>query len=110
MSNVLITEADRGRTINARCGDTITVRLEENATTGHKWQLENLDPSILALQGARFSPPCTAAAGAAGTHTFTFQANSPGSVTLEFKYLQPWEPTQIADRMIVQLHVLQNDD
>jgi inhibitor of cysteine peptidase len=42
-----LTELDDGRTIEATVGDTIELRLPENATTGYRWAFDGLDEHVV---------------------------------------------------------------
>ena len=73
-------------------GQTFTVTLCSNPSTGFSWEeptaegdrsVESVERSILQTVGG---PP-----GEAGQERFTFRATAPGTTVLHFVYSQPWE-------------------
>jgi predicted secreted protein len=93
VSDVLLTRADAGKHVEIRPGDTLTIRLPENPTTGYRWQLasEGAVPSMAAsLVSSNFAPSTSTAAGAGGERTLTFAARDPGRSRMRLVYKQPW--------------------
>jgi inhibitor of cysteine peptidase len=83
-----------GRQVEIRVGETLEVRLSENASTGYRWAIlpesarkfdKVLHERGQAAEGAG-SPP-----GKPGTRDFRFEAVEPGAVELELEYRRPWE-------------------
>ena len=76
-------------------GQVLVVTLESNPSTGFRWEVVDLDESILRQAGEsefevsdkRGPPP----PGAGGHETFRFQAASAGQTTLQMVYHRPWE-------------------
>lgn len=69
----------------------LTVRLPENATTGHTWQVENCTHGLSFL-GDRRDPDPAARPGLVGggaTRALVFRAHKAGKVSLELR--RPWE-------------------
>lgn len=95
MSVVRLTEADNGRAITAPLDDVIELALEENATTGFRWQVVRADGLVELPDGARSSeprvPPSTPQIGAGGTRVFRFRAGRPGAGRLELKLWREFE-------------------
>jgi len=85
------TDADSGRTVAAAVGDSITVRLSENPSTGHAWEatysagLEPLDDEFVTPSA---SPDVV---GAAGVRVFIVEVTANGSQSIEAVYERPWE-------------------
>lgn len=74
-------------------GETVTVKLCSNATTGFSWD-ENAkiaDTSILKQSGQQFISPEKDMPGAAGQQEWTFTALKPGTTTAYVEYGRPWE-------------------
>jgi inhibitor of cysteine peptidase len=84
-------EADDGTAVTVGVGDTVTVRLPSNVTTGFKWVV--VDPGPLARSGEAVyeAPDAPGAVGAGGNETFTFRAGSAGTGDLTLEYRRPWE-------------------
>jgi inhibitor of cysteine peptidase len=96
---VRLSEADNGRTISVKAGDSIQVILGGNPTTGYSWttSLGDADKAVLQQQGdAVYAQQSTAPSivGAGGTFTFTFKAAAAGQVVLKFDYSRPFESGQ----------------
>ena len=86
-ASMILTERDSGRTLVVALGDTITVRLGENPTTGYQWTVETAE----GLQGTgdRFEPG--AAIGASGNRELKFLAKRAGACRLRLKHWREWE-------------------
>ena len=74
-------------------GETITVTLCSNATTGFNWDesVNIADTTVLEQTGHRFISPEKSMAGAAGQEEWTFKALGPGTTTAYMEYSRPWE-------------------
>lgn len=70
-------------------GEVIQITLDENPTTGYSWDMPT--PEGLILKKDEFIAPDTELAGAPGTHVWQFEADAPGTYTIEGKYVRPWE-------------------
>ena len=68
-----LTQADNGKSVEARPGDLIVIRLPGNPATGFRWTVDKLDPLCVEAQGSSFSPAGDAAIGRGGERTFSFQ-------------------------------------
>ena len=74
-------------------GDTVTIDLCSNPTTGFQWE-ENPDISdsaILEQTSHEFIPPGTNVPGQAGREVWVFKTLKKGVSTVSFEYSQPWE-------------------
>src|SRR5260370_34132850 len=76
-----LAEADNGRTVDLRVGETFRVRLPENATTGYRWTIDRLDDEVVEAVG---SEPDYAAGslGSGGAVTVTFRGKKSGTVEI----------------------------
>jgi predicted secreted protein len=82
----------RPSTIESKVGDTFTIPLEANHTTGYSWRLaQPLDPAILKQLGEKYEEDNSGGVGAGGIETWTFQAMAKGAATLVFEYARPFE-------------------
>jgi uncharacterized protein YjbI with pentapeptide repeats len=101
MSNdIVLGSADRGRRIEIRVGDTVTIRLPENPTTGYQWQVaaDSSAPlgAIASLIHQGFAPAATSAAGAGGERTLVFEARAPGQASLRLLSKPSWRGDESA--------------
>lgn len=93
-NDVVLGPTDHGRRIDVRPGDTVTVRLPENPTTGYQWQVA-ADSSaalsaIASLVHQGFAPATTSAAGAGGERTLVFETRVPGQASLRLLSKPSW--------------------
>ncbi len=86
-----LTEADAGKTIQLKNGDTLVVTLDGNITTGYNWEMLPQDPAILKQLGEPEVVPDSAALGAGGKITLKLQAVKTGQASLTLIYHRPWE-------------------
>ena len=90
--NSALTAKDNGTTVTVKTGDTFTIKLEGNPSTGYTWEAKDLDTSILEQVGeAEFSGGVPGMVGSGGNLTLTFKALQPGTTTLILVYHRPWE-------------------
>jgi len=75
-------------------GDSFTVTLCSNATTGFKWSesAKISDPTVVQQIGHELvSPEAKGVVGAAGKEVWTFKALKKGTSTVSLEYSRPWE-------------------
>jgi len=78
-------------------GETFTVTLESNPTTGYLWSA-GFDDEMLEQEIAEFIPADNPElVGAGGEQVFTFRGISAGVTELTLKYMRPWESVQPID-------------
>ncbi|ACK49898.1 conserved hypothetical protein [Methylocella silvestris BL2] len=102
-------EADNGRTIRLHAGETITLRLPENPSTGYGWSLEPYDAELLDVRQGPYRT-LSGALGAGGEASWTIRARAAGSstatTTLGLKLWRQWEgDPSIVKRFGVTLRV-----
>jgi inhibitor of cysteine peptidase len=91
----VVTQAEDGRTIRLPRGETLTLRLESNGTTGYQWEVAAL-PRNLKRVGDTYEAlgqgrGRSAVAGAGGVQILTFKRAATGRGTLRLVYRQPWD-------------------
>jgi inhibitor of cysteine peptidase len=83
------------RAVEVAAGDSFTVTLCSNPTTGFIWseQAQIGDQTLLQQTGHEFVAPEEAEAimGAAGQEVWTFKALNKGEATVSMEYSRPWE-------------------
>lgn len=106
MSAITLTEADQGKTVTLRPGQSLVVQLAENPTTGFRWVLAQGNEEIVALRDSNYVMAAGAGIGGGGQRTFTFEASKPGSVQLQLKLWREWEgESSVLQRFSVTLEV-----
>ena len=88
-----LTDKDSGRTLHLDRGDTFTVLLQSNPTTGYLWKfdLPPYDESVMILRGDKYIQPEEELCGAPGKRSLTFVAEGSGRTGLKLIYVRPWE-------------------
>lgn len=85
------------RTMRAAAGQTFTLTLDANPTTGYQWFLSNpLDERFLRLIRNDYLPPSSSRAGQGGHQVLTFHALQTGMTSIALKYCRPWENADCA--------------
>ncbi|MEB3292390.1 MAG: protease inhibitor I42 family protein [Synechococcales bacterium] len=88
---VTLSQADSGKTVTLQQGQTLILQLDENPTTGYRWELPSLPATELQLMRDQFTSSNSGAMGAGGQRTLTFQAGNPGQVNLVLHNRRAWE-------------------
>lgn len=90
-----LTSKDNKSNVTLKVGDTLSIELASNPSTGYSWQLNQDDVQVLQPLGEpQFSlGNKTPIPGASGTQTFQFKAVGKGKTTLTLLYARPWETT-----------------
>ena len=90
---ICLTERDAGRPLTLAAGESFTVDLKSNPSTGFRWRVEPPRPGDGLLEQERddFAAPPGELCGAPGRQRLTFSAKKPGQTTLRLVYIRPWE-------------------
>ena len=93
--NVAADASFSGKTVEISAGDSLTVTLDSNPSTGFSWALKGTgNESVLKESGHEFKaapandPPLL---GAGGKEIWTFKALNKGSSTISMEYTRSWE-------------------
>lgn len=80
--------------VRLQLGQSLTLSLPSNPTTGYRWRVDNAAAEVLrALSPEVYSQPEAAGlVGSAGVSTWRFQAKAVGAAQLILVYQQPWAP------------------
>jgi inhibitor of cysteine peptidase len=90
MSTIQINSSFNGKRIQASAGDIIELQLDENPTTGFRWDVSQLDANILELNGDDFQIQSTTGVGGGGTRIFRFNVIGTGNGTVKLSNRQKW--------------------
>ena len=82
--------------ISVKSGETFTIKLEANPTTGYEWSATISDESVVTLEKSDYAPDEAASdvVGSGGMQTLTFKALKSGSATIDLVYQRSWEPSE----------------
>jgi inhibitor of cysteine peptidase len=90
--------ANLSKLVDVKSGDTFTITLDSNATTGFHWneQAQITDTKVLTQTAHQYIAPATnngatPVLGMSGIEEWTFTASQPGTTTTTFSYGRPWE-------------------
>ena len=103
-----LTDTDNGKQVTVNTGDTLTLTLTSNPTTGYSWQVMEIDNTVLIQSGNpeyKQSSGSEGLVGAGGTQTFRFQAVGTGMTVLKLGYARPWESVPPIQTFAVQIVV-----
>jgi inhibitor of cysteine peptidase len=81
---------DDGRAINMQVGETVTIRLSENATSGYRWTLNRFDENLFELLDVRLDYK-SKAVGMSGYASFTLKGIQAGEGSVVLKNWRQWE-------------------
>lgn len=89
----VLTEKDSGRTLHLNKGDTLTLHLNANPSTGYLWKFGSppYDESVVILRGDRYTHPAELLAGSPGKRVLTFVPSASGRTGIRLIYVRPWE-------------------
>ncbi len=90
-ANFAFSNEDDGKTVHVNPGDTVTLSLRENPSTGFRWIMET-SGGLKTLQDS-YTPSGTGLIGAAGVRTWKFLVTGTGRQTISAVYKQAWMPT-----------------
>lgn len=99
------TETDDGTTVSLVVGEQFEARLAENTSTGHRWQLVDIDLDVIEVIRDEPIPPATAVPGASGAHVWIFRARAPGQAPLALAYRRSWESDAPAQTFSLDVRV-----
>lgn len=104
----ILSRAESGKTFTYKVGDSFTIKLSENPSTGYVWRFKTEPESqqIVSLISDNFEESVQGRVGAGGEHSFVWQAVNVGTVEIYGFHTRPWvvskdEPT-VAYRIMVQ--------
>jgi predicted secreted protein len=87
---VLLDESDNDTRVVLYVGDTISVKLKSNITTGYSWSPADLPASVEMIENRNESGE-GGRMGEAGYRSFTFKPINPGEAVLLLRYFRPFE-------------------
>lgn len=97
-------EDDSVAVIKIEKGNTFTIELKENPSTGYSWHYTADPETAINLDSDRFIVTGTGdIVGAPGKHEFTFKAMETGNVQLKFEYYRPWDPENVEETYLFNI-------
>lgn len=87
----VITEAEKGNSLQLKLGDILEVHLRSNPTTGYSWSVHPKSTQLLKLLGQSQAQSHQPSVGRPILQVFRFQTVSNGDGTLLLHYIRAWE-------------------
>jgi|SRR5579871_131476 len=90
----LLINADKsydGRTINLRVGGGVKLSLDENPTTGFRWEFTSRPEPNCVIVTDEYVANTNGLAGGGGAHNWDFRAVDKGTCAVGLIYHRPWE-------------------
>lgn len=100
----VITDADKGATVQMQAGDTLELRLQANPTTGYMWYICPQSTPLLKLIGQSQTQSTEPGVGRPVVQIFTFTARGSGDGVLLLHYVRSWEKHSTDEKQF-SLHV-----
>jgi predicted secreted protein len=98
MAHINISDTEAGKTLAVVVGDSITIHLTENPTTGFRWFMGSSKPDFLVLEDDSFSPPNSSEIGAGGIRSMRFRVTGSGRGKFSLKSYREWEGEETSVR------------
>jgi inhibitor of cysteine peptidase len=87
----VVTDADKGGTVEIKMGDTLEVRLNSNPTTGYEWYVHKQSTTLLKLASQSQTQPAQPGVGRPVVQIFNFAPKAMGTGVLLLHYVRSWE-------------------
>jgi inhibitor of cysteine peptidase len=84
------TEADSGKAVQEPLGETFTIRLQENPTTGYAWNMTVSGGLVISRNEYIPSSSTPQTVGSGGTRSFTLVTSARGDQAVTAEYRRPW--------------------
>jgi inhibitor of cysteine peptidase len=106
MAQIVVSNVQDGHVLTARVGDSISLELPGNPTTGYTWALTSVDETRLEVQDSGYVS-AGLGVGGGGLETWNLKAREPGMAHIELTRRRPWEGEKsIVSRFSVTLNIL----
>ncbi len=93
----ILTAAENGTTCVIAPGETATIRLEANPTTGYNWSFA-LSGKGVEFMEQHFSAPDAKRCGTPGVTELRIRGTAPGTAKITAFYRRPWEKSLPSDQ------------
>lgn len=104
VSGSFAAEQSHQQNINVKNGDTFTITLRENPTTGYIWS-ESYDQNFLELKSSNYIPNMPILCGSGGIRIFEFKALKTGETSLIMAKSRPWDNCLPVDLIFYNVNI-----
>ena len=91
MATFTLDRTTAGRPLSVARGDTVVVSLDEIPTSGYRWEVAGIDPTVLHLTDDDYIPSGGGGVGGGGQRDFQFEVVGPGQTELRLIRRRSWE-------------------
>ncbi|MGB9695339.1 MAG: protease inhibitor I42 family protein [Caldisericaceae bacterium] len=99
--------AKRGQNeIYLKPGETVSIQLEENPTTGYTWHWNVVNTSVVSIESEHFEAPTSNLMGASGNHVWQIKGLKTGKTQIIFEYYRSWEQNKV-DKTVTYTFIVQ---
>jgi predicted secreted protein len=92
--------------LQVRTGETFTLTLRSNPTTGYSWELDGpLNEKLVRFVGREYLADQTGLVGSGGREIWTYEMAGMGETFIQLKYVRPWEKG-IAPAKTARFHII----
>lgn len=92
---IMLALEDSGKTIDLVVGQTVTLTLQGNPTTGYEWSVASFDNAgvMQTLLDGVYTPGAVAegVVGSGGIYEWSYKALNPGEAHVDLAYARSWE-------------------
>lgn len=100
-----LTESDNGTTVDLRIGETVALRLHENASSGYRWVFDAQEARLVGVREGPFLRR-SGAVGSGGDMQWILEAKAAGEARVSFKLIRQWEgDASCRNQFVVTLRV-----
>jgi len=89
----VVTQADKGRTVHLKMGDTMELRLPSNPSTGFMWYVQPKSTPLLKIAHQSQTEATEPGVGRPVFQVFIFEPRRRGEGVLLMHYVRSWEPS-----------------
>jgi predicted secreted protein len=96
MAEVVLDQSNAEQSLSVALGDAIVVQVDETPTSGYRWEVAEVDPTVLELEDDAFTPAAGDRVGGGGQREFRFRVVGQGESQLRLIHRRSWEPETVA--------------
>ena len=110
-TSIMLTLDDSGKTVDLVVGETVTLTLQGNPTTGYEWTVKKFDNAgvlrtlLDGVYTANADEP--GLVGMGGTYVWSYKAIEPGEAHVDMIYARPWETDAPAETFSMTFMVME---
>lgn len=88
---LILTEQDNGRAVSVKKGDSFTLRLKAQLSTGYSWKVINYNTKIMMVGKPEIETLKKDVTGGIDYQIFSVETRESGEGEIVLHYLQPWQ-------------------